>query len=403
MKARLNQTYIANLPVPEKAYWITDETTPNLRLHVGKSGVKTWYACYRLEGSNKKQSHKIGAANLLTVHEARDKAKKIAAKIINGENPKEEKKQRITFGVFLDEHYEGWAVQNQKSSVKNLRMLRSAFDFLLSSPVDSTFLTKVEKWKTKKINAGVKAATVNRCIASLKAAINWGVKRSYIPSNPLDILHSLPQSDSKIKDRYLSDDERKRLMIALDKREEKLRKSKNRDDQSGEPQESIEFSDYLKPMILISLNTGIRQNSLFSLMWKDVDLEKRTLTLRAAINKSGKVQYLPLNASALEALTIWRSQSDNTEDDALVFPSPKTREKLDNCKKAWASLLREAGIKNFRWHDMRHDFASQLVMKGIDLNTVRELMGHSDIKITLRYAHLAPEKKLSAVEKLEKS
>ena len=98
-------------------------------------------------------------------------------------------------------------------------------------------------------------------------------------------------------------------------------------------------------------------------------------------------------------LTAWKEQEK--KDSGLVFANPLTGKKFDNCNNSWKSLLKAAGIEKFRWHDMRHDFASRLVMNGVDLNTVRELLGHSDIKMTMRYAHLAPEKKRMAVDTLD--
>ena len=111
----------------------------------------------------------------------------------------------------------------------------------------------------------------------------------------------------------------------------------------------------------------------------------------------GTEGYVPLNIVALQCLKDWHTQNKR---DGLVFANPQTGAQFDNVKKSWASILKGAEIKNFRWHDMRHHFASKLVMAGVDLNTVRELLGHADIKMTLRYAHLAPEHKAKAVAKL---
>ena len=84
---------------------------------------------------------------------------------------------------------------------------------------------------------------------------------------------------------------------------------------------------------------------------------------------------------------------------ARVFPGSSDKP-ISYTKTAWLRVLRQAKIDNFRWHDLRHTFASNLVMAGVDLNTVRELLGHSDIAMTLRYAHLASEHKAAAVQKL---
>jgi len=154
-----------------------------------------------------------------------------------------------------------------------------------------------------------------------------------------------------------------------------------------------------------------------------VDLAAKRLTVAGKTAKNSNTRHIPLNADALAALVKWR---DQTQDDGLVFVSPKTGGPFDNVNTAWREVLEVAKLKapkqkatkkslpeppkaktvkgsqvqGFRWHDMRHTFASRLVQSGVDLNTVRELLGHGDIKMTLRYAHLAPETKATAVERI---
>jgi integrase len=131
--------------------------------------------------------------------------------------------------------------------------------------------------------------------------------------------------------------------------------------------------------------------------WQDVDLTRRIVTVAAAHAKSGRTRYVPLNDEAVRILKTWRTS--DVASTGYVFPGAGGARLID-VKTAWMSLLRVAGVTGFRFHDLRHTFASRLVMAGVDLNTVRELLGHADLKMTLRYAHLAPEHKAAAVAKL---
>lgn len=407
MIARLTQTYIKSIPTPDKPLWITDELSDNLKLYVGTSGAKVWYVYYRLNG--KKDSYKIGpAGDVITVAQAREEANKIRLKVSQGENPKEKPVKKLTLGEFWNDIYAPWVTVNRRSGQHTINAVRATFSFLFDTPIDELEPLEIEKWRTEHIKSGWKAATANRRLSSLKAALNWGVKRKLFSSNPLEDIEALQESDSYKSIRSLSDDERKRLMGALDEREKRLRDARTSHNQwlqergqKALPLLDGEFTDHLKPMVIFSLKTGIRQGSLFALRWGDINFDERYMTIRGTVAKNGETLTLNLNKAAMTVLKKWHDQSDNIADNAPVFPSPVTGSKLNNVKKAWQGVLREANIENFRWHDMRHDFATQLMKKGADIYSVKEVLGQSDIKMTQRYAHITPEDKLKTVDLLD--
>jgi len=316
--------------------------------------------------------------------------------------------EKLSLEAFVRDTYAPWVVENRRSGKETLALIQSSFKELLHLPIEEITIEALENWRSNKRKAkGTKAATLNRQITALKAALNWGVKRGIIEANNMTRLEKLREEDSNTKIRYFSSEERERLFVALDAREERIRTGRdNHNEWLDDRDKSVlpnlreyAFVDHLKPMIIVSLNTGMRKGSLFLLLWSDIDFQEGILTIRPPTEKNSKLIHIPMNPTLTKTLLAWKEQTGR-DGDELVFPSPKTGTVMNNCKKAWAGILEDAEIKNFRWHDMRHDFASQLVMKGVDLNTVRELLGHSDIKMTLRYAHLAPKVKRAAVEML---
>jgi integrase len=133
---------------------------------------------------------------------------------------------------------------------------------------------------------------------------------------------------------------------------------------------------------------------LLGLHWADVSFRLALLSIHAASAKTGQTRHLPLNPEALAVLRRWRDQCGGAQPTDDVFPV------TTSFKTAWSAVLKSAGITRFRWHDLRHHFASRLVQVGVSLNTVRELLGHSSLATTLRYAHLGPDQKREAVEML---
>lgn len=408
MQVKITQSVVQNIAPQKKVFRVYDTLLKGLVLVVRPTGKKTWYVDYK-RSNGKRTDHLIGVDSLFTVAEAREHAREFLAAIVRGEDPTAPPADVLAFGAFLDDIYEPWVMENRRSGDSTVYILKSNFGFLFKIPLKDITIAQIEQWRSKKKKAGLKASSINRRVTALKAAINWAVKRSLIENNPIAKLERISEEDSDTKVRYLSDEERERLMSALDEREKESRNARDshnewlkiRNMQTLRRVEESDFTDHLKPLILLSLSTGIRRNSLLSLEWRDINFNDGTIMVRAATSKTKKQYYVPMNEQVIDILTQWRKQLKNTGQNALVFPSPQTGKKMDNCNTAWRALLKRSNIQDFRWHDMRHDFASQLVMMGVDLNTVRELLGHADMKMTLRYAHLAPAVKKTAVELLK--
>jgi len=144
-----------------------------------------------------------------------------------------------------------------------------------------------------------------------------------------------------------------------------------------------------------ALYTGMRRGEIFALRWADVDFKRREI--RVTQSKSGLGRVLPVNSILLRNFESLKARNGMSEN---VFTNPKTGKRYMDIKKAFAGACRRAAIRDLRFHDLRHTFASRLVKKGVDLIIVKELMGHASVVTTQRYTHSQAEEKLRAVETL---
>ena len=282
MKIKLTQSYVGSIKATGRAFWITDDGFRNLRLYVAASGNKTFYVGYQdKDGLNK--SYKLGSADAFTVTEARNMAGVFLTALARGEEPEKKAKGKLQLGEFIETVYGPWVEVNRKTGKETMAMLRSSFKDFFGQPIDELEKSKLEQWRTQCRNEGSKAATINRLMTALKAALNWGVGYEYIESNPLSSLKPLQERDSNKKTRYLTEDEKPRLLAALDEREARLREGRESHnkwllERGKEPLPPLGgvFADYLKPLVLLAMNIGVRKGNLFSLKWGDVDFAADT-------------------------------------------------------------------------------------------------------------------------------
>lgn len=250
-----------------------------------------------------------------------------------------------------------WSKETSRKSVVNdLGVIKFLDPFLGSKYLDEINRDLIDKIKEKKLATRVKPATVNRTLEVVRVILNTAVKEwEWIDRAPH--VRLLRTRNRRI--RWLTREEANTLLSCL--------------------------PEHTRKMARFTLATGLRETNVTGLTWAQVDLERRAAWIHGDQSKTGRPIGVPLNR---EAVVILRGEQGKHSKYVFTFSGRPVR----RCNtKVWRRALVEAGIEDFRWHDLRHTWASWHVQKGTPMHVLQELGGWSDIRMVQRYAHLAPE------------
>jgi integrase len=254
------------------------------------------------------------------------------------------------------------AKKSKRSWERDEETLKLAKAFFKRKRIDEISSWDVERFKAARVKQ-VSKSTVNRELAILKRLFTLAADWNIVEKNPVKKV-GMYRLEEKVM-RVLSQVEEEKLIDAA--------------------------APHFKPLIIVAINTGMRRGELLALQWEQVDLQTSTITIKQS--KNGKVRHIPINKKAQE--TLESILEPHTGHVFVYRGSP-----IKAVKTAFAGAVRRAGIPSCRFHDLRHTFATRLVLAGVDLATVMQLMGHASISTTMKYAHPSPPHKQEAVGRL---
>jgi len=231
----------------------------------------------------------------------------------------------------------------------------------------------VRNYVSSRIGVGMSNSTINKELACLKSALSRAVEWGFISNSPLKQFKQLREPPPV--ERYLTREEATRLLAVS--------------------------PEYLREIITFALGTGMRKSEIFSLNWSDVSFNDESKTgVITVIGKGNKRRNIPMTGSIYDLLKMKKSRRQKS---VYVFASPMTGGCIVTVDHSFATALEKAGISNFRFHDLRHTFATWMAQRGGDLYALQKLLGHSSIHTTQRYAHHSPrylEQQISLIDSL---
>jgi integrase len=289
--------------------------------------------------------------------------------IKEGKQPEIKKIDNHSFGELV-ETYLAFTDGRQRSHETKKYILESLKTIYGSYPLRRFNTLLVEQLQTDIISKGRKPATNNKTLNILKHAFRKAVEWDMVEEEVLKRIRKVKLlRDEGMRLRYLSIEECQGLINACD--------------------------CHLKPIVITALNTGMRRGEILNLKWDNVDLKHGFILLDKT--KNGDRREIPIN----ETLRMTFQSVMRRLDIPQVFHDLKKGKPYKAVRHSFSSACKRAGITDFHFHDLRHTFASHLVMAGVDITTVSKLLGHKSLKMTLRYAHLTPAHMAKAVNILD--
>ena len=315
---------------------------------------ESWYIDLYVDGRRKRRA--IGSEK-----DAENALIATKADILRGEF-RFKSKIRKDLKDFSDEYLE-YAKVNKRSWTRDEIALEHLKSFFKGKILSKISARDIEDYKQKRLEK-VKPPTVNRELAILKHMFNLAIKWKYADVNPVKEVEFFQERELATK--ILKKDEAQRLIEAS--------------------------NGNLRPLIIMALNTGMRRGELLKLKWNDLDFDNHFIYIKET--KTAKMRKVPMSPMVERTLKSTEKKCD------YVFQSRKTKKGQKSIRGGWQTACDRAGIQDFRFHDLRHTAATWMVAAGIDLVTVKEILGHANIKTTMRYAHPTPENKRKAVNAL---
>lgn len=223
----------------------------------------------------------------------------------------------------------------------------------------------IKGYRTELLNAGKAKATVNRCISQLSVVLKTGWELGMVPQKTITEISSVKQlKEENQRNRILSSEEFEGLLkICANSR-----------------------ALYLLQYVLLPLNSGMRRGEVDALQWEYIDIEHGFI--RIPTSKNGDPRVIPINKNMANII-----KSLPRQESGKVFPS--------HYYSAWCYVRKKMGLENFTYHDLRHTCASWLAMSGVDMFTLRDILGHKNVSTTNRYSHVANASKVAAMSKLD--